>query len=86
MYVVQSPDRLDLNDDTVVHQQVGDKVPDQNLLVTNLDPALLGSVKARLTKFHSQSILVNLFQKSGAEEIAYLMDAADDFFGNLVQP
>jgi hypothetical protein len=83
--IVQSPDCLDLDDDTFLHQQVSDKVPDQNILVANFDPALLGSVKARVTKLHSQRILVNLFQKSGAERIAYLMDAADDLLGNLVQ-
>ena len=54
--------------------------------LTNLDPALLGRVKTGLTQLHSQRILVNLFQKSGAECIAHLMDAADDLLGNFVQP
>jgi hypothetical protein len=39
-----------------------------------------------LPKFNSQRVFINLFKKSGAEDIAHLMYTTDDFFCNLIQP
>jgi hypothetical protein len=86
MYFVQGFDRLDLYNDTFLHQYVGDKVSHQNFPVTNFDSALLGYRKATMCEFHSQRIFVDFFKKSSAEDVAYLMNAADDLFRNLIQP
>ena len=83
--ILQSLDCLDLNYDTFVDQKVSDKLTDQNILVTNFNPVLLGNPKSDLLEFYSQRVFVNLFQKSGPENIAHLMHAADDLLGNLIQ-
>jgi len=85
MNIVQGSDRLDLDDDTFLDQEIGDKVSDQNFLVTNFDPVLLGNRKAGLCEFHSQRIFIDLFKKSSTEDVAYLMNAANDLFRNLIQ-
>ena len=86
MDIVQQPDRLDLHNDTPLDQKISDKVTYENILVTNFDPVLLCNLDANLPEFYSEGILVNLFKKSGSKDIADLMHAANNSFGDLVQP
>jgi len=78
--VVQRRDRLDLDDDTSLDQEIGDKVTHENILVTNFDPVLLRNMDSSLPEFYSERVLVNFFEKSRAKNIAHLMYATDDFF------
>ncbi len=86
MGIVNCFDRFYFDDDTFLDHEVGDKISDQDIPVTNFDPLLLGNLKANLPKFNSQCIFINLLEESGPERIANLMDATDDFFCDLVQP
>jgi len=84
--IVNCFDRFYFDDDTFLDHEVGDKISDQDIPVTNFDPLLLGNLKANLPKFNSQCILINILEKSGPERIADLMDATDDLFRNLIEP
>jgi len=84
--VAQRCDRLDLDDDTFLDQEIGDKVADENILVTNFDPVLLRNLDSSLPEFYSERVLVNLFEKSRTENIAHLMYATDDSFCYLIKP
>ena len=86
MDIVQCLDLFNLDDHTTLNQEICDKIPDQYIFVTNFDSVLLGNLKASLPKFYSKRIFVDLFKKSGAEDITNLMHAADDFLCNLIQP
>ena len=83
--VVQNSHRLDLDDHTFLDQEVSDKISDKNIPVTNFDPVLLRDPQANLPELYGEGVFVNLFKKSGTEDIAHLMHAADDLFRNLIQ-
>jgi len=85
MDVVQRFDRLYLDNYAFLNQEVGDKIPDQDILVTNFNPVLLGNLKVCPLEFNSERIFIDLFKKSSTEDVAYLMNAANDLFRNLIQ-
>jgi hypothetical protein len=47
---------------------------------------LLCRLNPGLSEFYRERVLLNLFKKSGSEDIADLMHATDNSFGDLVQP
>lgn len=86
MNIVNCFNRFYLDDDAFLDHEVGDKISNQDIPVTNFNPVLLGNLKVDLPKFDSQRIFINLFEESGPERIANLMGAADDLFRNLIKP
>lgn len=86
MNIVHYFNRFYLDDDTFLDHEIGDKISNQDIPVTNFDPVLLGNLKVDLPKFDSQRIFINLFKKPRPERIAHLMYAADDLFRNLIEP
>jgi len=83
---VQRFDRLYFDNHAFLNQEVGDKIPDQDILVTNFNPVLLGNLKVCPPEFDGKCIFINFFKEPQAENIAHLMHATDDFLRDLIQP
>ena len=86
MHVIKCPDSLDLDDDTFLNQEVGNKISNHNVFVANFNPVLLFNLKVDLPKFKGQRIFINLLKKSRTEDVAHLMHTTDDFFRYLIEP
>lgn len=85
MNLLYSPNRLDFDDYAVFHNQIGNVIPDQNVLVTNLNFLLLSNLQPCLCKLNRKCILINFFKESATKPITDLMGTADHLFSNLIQ-
>jgi len=83
--IVQSLDCFDLDDDSFINQEIGDKIPDEEVPVSDFDPLLLDNAKPGLLKFDRKGVFIHLFKKPGAQDITYLVDTADNFLCDLIQ-
>lgn len=84
--IIQRLDCFDFDDDSSIDEEIGDKIPDQYVSVSNFDSLLLDNLKSGLSKFNREGVFINFLEKPRAESVAYLMGAADDFLCDLIQP
>ncbi len=66
-------------------EKIGHIVADENVLVRNFDSLLLSYLKAIQTQLNGKRILIDFFQESSAQRIAYPVNRANDPFCDLIE-
>jgi hypothetical protein len=85
MYLVQRLYRLNFDDNNIFDQQVGDEIPNHNVLISNFLPVLLDNFETDIAQFNDQRVFVNFLDEPHSERIADLMNATYDSFGDLIE-
>ena len=83
--IIQSLDRFDFDDDAILDEDVRNEIANQDTLIANFNLMLLSGLETDLAELKDQGIFIYLLEKSGAQSVADLMNAADNLFGCLIE-
>ena len=83
--VIERFDRLDLNHDTSLHQQICNEVANHRVSIPNFNPVLLRKLQTALAKLEGERILIDFLEKTGTQDLADAVYAPDDSLGNFVE-
>ena len=85
MHVIQSFCHFEFDQNCRFDKQIGGEFTDDHTVIPYLNRVLLANLEARLAELVSQSVLVDLFEKTGAEFVGDPVDTPDDLPGELIQ-
>ena len=83
--IIQSLNRFDFDDNAILDQYVRNEIPNQDIFIANFNLMLLGNLETVLAELKDQSIFIYLLQESSSQNVADLMNAADNLFGYLIE-
>src|SRR5262249_15977622 len=84
--LVMIPGGLDLDDQDILHDEIGREIADTNPVILHGDRSWLPHPKPGLPDRLRQGVLVDLLRKPGPEGIQDLERTADDRLGQPIQP
>lgn len=79
--IIQRSDRFQLNQYSVLYQQVGSIFANNDTVVTHDDAVLLEHIQIGISKFVRKRIFIHFFQEASTERVLYTKRAADNTLG-----
>ena len=84
MNIVQRFNRFQLNEYTVFDQEIGHIFPDDDSIILNREPMLLGDQEAGFVQFMSESVFVDFLKKAATQAVAHFVGTSDNLLCDLV--